>query len=140
MRRWIIPLMLGFGITLAFLIGQRMSTDAMAVVIGVAVGVAASVPMSVLLVALLRRERGGSGRPEPMPGPQHQVQPFNPYGQMPYGQMQQPAVIVINPGDLMNRQMGQQYTPLPPPDMMQDGGLRKLRVVGNDDEWTKGDW
>lgn len=37
-------LMLGLGVGLAVIIGQRMSTDAMAVVIGVAVGVAASVP------------------------------------------------------------------------------------------------
>jgi hypothetical protein len=48
---------LGFGITLAYLMGQRMSQDAMAVVIGVAVGVAASVPMSVLLVALLLHDK-----------------------------------------------------------------------------------
>ncbi|MGQ9768224.1 MAG: hypothetical protein ACUVSS_13120, partial [Anaerolineae bacterium] len=57
MTKLIVPAMLGFGVTLALIIGQRMSTDAMAVVIGVAVGVAASVPTSLLLVALLRRQR-----------------------------------------------------------------------------------
>jgi hypothetical protein len=46
---------LAAGVTLAVLIGQRMSTDAMAVVIGVGAGVVASVPTSILLVALLRR-------------------------------------------------------------------------------------
>jgi hypothetical protein len=107
-KRWVIPLMLGFGVTLAYLIGQRMSTDAMAVVIGVAVGVAASVPMSVLLVALLRRE---SGRREAA----HQPMPAG-YG---YGSQQQP-VVVINPADLLNRQQGPTYgltgpmTALPP--------------------------
>jgi hypothetical protein len=136
MKRWIIPLMLGFGVTLAYFIGQRMSTDAMAVVVGVAVGVAASVPMSVLLVALLRRDRRG-GRVEPMPPPP--PQPYGPYGQ-PYGQLQQPSVIVINPSDLLNRQGNQQYTPLPPPTLTQDGGMRKLRVVGNDDDWSEAEW
>ncbi len=65
MKKVIVPLMLAFGVTLAAFIGQRMSTDAMAVVIGVAVGVAASVPTSLLLVALLRRERTGAWRAEP---------------------------------------------------------------------------
>ena len=55
MKKAIPLLLLGFGVALAVIIGQRMSTDAMAVVIGVAVGVAASVPTSLLLVALLRR-------------------------------------------------------------------------------------
>jgi hypothetical protein len=55
MKRIIIPLMLGFGVTLALVIGSRLTADDMAVVLGVAVGVAASVPISILLVALVRR-------------------------------------------------------------------------------------
>jgi hypothetical protein len=55
MKRIVVPLLFGFGMTLALVIGQRMTTDAMAVVLGVAVGVAASVPTSILLVALVRR-------------------------------------------------------------------------------------
>ena len=55
MKRLLPPLLLGFGIALALIIGKRMSTDAMAVMVGVAVGVAASVPTSLLLVALLAR-------------------------------------------------------------------------------------
>jgi hypothetical protein len=50
-KKVVLPAMLGFGIALALIIGQRMSTDAMAVVIGVAVGVASSVPTSILLMA-----------------------------------------------------------------------------------------
>jgi hypothetical protein len=68
-KKVVLPAMLGFGIALALIIGQRMSTDAMAVVIGVAVGVASSVPTSILLMALLRRERAGisTWRQEPPP-------------------------------------------------------------------------
>ena len=69
MKRVIVPVMLGFGVTLALVIGQRMTTDAMAVVLGVAVGVAASVPTSILLVALVRRaQRETGGRLEPARG------------------------------------------------------------------------
>jgi hypothetical protein len=122
MKKWIVPLMLGFGVALALIVGERMSTDAMAVVIGVAVGVAASVPTSVLLVALLRRER--------RPYQAEQMPPPPP----PYPQMQQPQVIVLNPG--MLAQGGNQgYLPLPPADFGQEAGLNRLRVVGDASDW-----
>lgn len=127
MKKAIIPLMLAFGITLAAIIGQRMSSDAMAVVIGVAVGVAASVPTSLLLVALLRRERVGGWRPEPPTS-----QP---------AQLQSPNVIVLNPADLMGQRREQPYVPLPPPELgATDGGMRRLRIIGSDDEWNTSDW
>ncbi len=123
MKHWIVPLMLGFGITMAVLIGKRMSTDAMAVVVGVAVGVAASVPTSLLLIALLRRERQSWHREEPPPPPYPMMQ-------------QQPPVIILNPNDLARYNGQNPYVPLPPPQLMDDGGLRRLRVVG-DDDWNE---
>jgi hypothetical protein len=48
-------LLLVFVVTLAVVVGERMSTDAMAVVVGVVCGVAAGIPMSVLLMLALRR-------------------------------------------------------------------------------------
>ncbi len=127
MKRLAIPLCLGFGAALAFLIGQRMSADAMAVVVGVAVGVAASVPASILLVALLRRERRG-WQSELLPA-------GSGYGNLA-SQSPQPNVIVLNPGDLWGqRQSTAPYIPLPP-EMPVDGGLRRLHVVGDDDDWA----
>ena len=120
MKKMIVPLMLGFGITMAVLIGQRMSTDAMAVVVGVAVGVTASVPTSLFLVALLRKERSTAAWPP----------------ELPPGYQQQPNVIVVNPGDLGSGRNGQTHVPLPPPELQFDGGMRRLRVVGDDDEWS----
>jgi hypothetical protein len=128
MKKALVPLLLGFGVTLALIIGQRMSTDAMAVVLGVAVGVAASVPMSLLLVALLRRERGGGWRPEASPVPPPA-----------YPQLQQPNLIMLNPADLLGPRREPPYVPLPPPEYGQDGGLRRLRVVGDDDDWSAGE-
>jgi hypothetical protein len=124
MKKFVVPLMLGFGMALALVIGRRMSTDAMAVVIGVAVGVASSVPTSLLLMALLRRERtmmslgGGAERGSPALG----------------AQPAPPSVVVLNASDLMG---GRQAAPIPMPPigLVQDGGLRRLRVVGEDEEW-----
>jgi len=131
MKRVIVPVMLGFGVTLALVIGQRMTTDAMAVVLGVAVGVAASVPTSILLVALAQRgraQREAGGRLEPASAAQAA------YALPP---QQQPNIIVLNPGDLLGQRNGQSaYLPQPPAELLQDAGIRRLRVVGDEDEWT----
>jgi hypothetical protein len=122
MSKVIIPVMLGFGVAMALIIGQRMSTDAMAVVIGVVVGVASSVPTSILLMALLRRERAGtSSWRQETPPPQ---------------QIQSPNFIVLNPSDLVNGRTPQMQVPIPPPGYGSDGGLRRLRVVGDEDDWS----
>jgi len=123
MKKLALPAMLGFGVALAFIIGQRMSTDAMAVVIGVAVGVTASIPTSLLLVAMLRRERavGTNWRTEaPFPQPQ----------------LPQPNIIVLNPADLSAGRNSQMQVPQPPLGLQLDGGLRRLRVIGDDEEWN----
>lgn len=124
-RNIAIPFMLAFGVALAAIIGQRMTTDAMAVVVGVAVGVAASVPTSLLLVALLRRER--------RPNPETPAQT--------YQQLAPPSNAVIldtaQLAALLKRQPA--YMPLPPPNANDGGGMRRLRIVGNDDtaDWEE---
>lgn len=127
MKRVVVPLLLGFGVALAAIVGWRMSTDAMAVVIGVAVGVAASIPTSLLLVALLRRERGAY-RNEPPPEAYRRELPAA------------PNIIVIDPAQL-GRTGGQAYpqVPMPPPEYLQEAGMRRLRVVGADNDWGAGD-
>ncbi len=67
----------GVGVALAVVVGNRMSPEAMAVVIGLICGVAASIPLSLLVGAL-----GG-------PGPRQDAarRPAEP-----------PAVIVLGPG------------------------------------------
>jgi hypothetical protein len=109
---------LAFGLALAVIIGQRMSTDAMAVVIGVVVGVVASVPTSVLMVALLRR---GQRRPDSPPAPP-------PYG-YGYPPVQVPPVM-LDPTALFGRMqppgptmtVGENFQLLP--STQQDGRFR----------------
>ncbi|MCB9131070.1 MAG: hypothetical protein H6647_09025 [Anaerolineales bacterium] len=57
MRRVIGLTVLVAAVALAVVIGQRMSTDAMAVAVGVVFGVAASIPTSLLVVAATRGRR-----------------------------------------------------------------------------------
>lgn len=129
MKKVIVPAMLGFGVALALIIGQRMSTDAMAVVLGVAVGVAASVPTSILLLALLRRtQREVAWRPEPAQTEQHM---------RALAQPAQPNIIVLNPADFVGqRGAPPPYIPQPTLELTQDAGMRRLRVVGDDDDWS----
>ena len=55
-----------FGITLAVVVGSRMSAEAMAVVVGIVCGVAAGIPTSVLLLVTMgsrdRRRHEGEDR------------------------------------------------------------------------------
>jgi len=47
--------MIAFGITLAIIIGQRLSSEAMAVLLGVVTGIVSSVPTSLLIVWIATR-------------------------------------------------------------------------------------
>jgi len=54
-RKAMIAVALAFAVTLAAVIGNRMSAEAMAVVVGVVCGVAAGIPMSMLLIFIINR-------------------------------------------------------------------------------------
>ena len=61
MRKALIATALAFVVTLAVVVGNRMSTEAMAVVVGVVCGVTAAIPMSLLVLAVSsRRNRHSS--------------------------------------------------------------------------------
>ena len=62
MKAAIVAGLVGFWAALAVVIGNRLTADDMAVVLGVAVGVAASVPVSILLVALVQRAQRSTDR------------------------------------------------------------------------------
>ena len=58
MKKIAIVAVIAFAVTLAVVIGNRMSTEAMAVVVGVACGVIASIPASLLILAVSGRQNG----------------------------------------------------------------------------------
>lgn len=83
MRKVMIVVSLAFAVTLAVVVGKRMSTEAMAVVVGVVCGVAAGLPMSMLMVLILNRRGENELRPYEQSGGR-----YGPY----------PPVVVIQGG------------------------------------------
>jgi len=65
---------LAFAITLAVIVGQRLSSEAMAVMVGVIAGVAASIPTSLIVVWFATRTTTPRAAPE-APRPAQQAEP-----------------------------------------------------------------
>ena len=115
-RQIAILLGLVFVVVLAIVVGKQMSTEAMAVVVGVVCGVAASIPTSVLLlVAFGRRDRQSC----------EEIERRN-------RQRDYPPVVVIQGGAPQALSPAQQagYWPAPMPGSATN---RQFHVVGGDD-------
>ncbi|MEZ4767477.1 MAG: hypothetical protein R2844_03520 [Caldilineales bacterium] len=134
MRRLIGVTILVAGVVLAVMIGQRMSTDAMAVAVGVVFGVAASIPTSLLVVAATRsrREEGYRLRRDELrpPPPPPQIYVVNPGGQSGQGSVPW----------LANGMQGQ-WPGVPGSDGLYAAGQppRRFKVVGEDERWLEED-
>lgn len=105
-----------FAITLAVVVGKKMSAEAMAVVVGVVCGVAAAIPTSILLlVVFTRRDR-------------QQLDEM----QARSRQQGSPPVVVIQGGSPQALPPGPQagYWPAPQPG---PAANREFHVVGGDD-------
>jgi hypothetical protein len=85
MRKAAITILLAFAVTVAVVVGNRMSAEAMAVVIGVVCGVAAAIPMSLLILLVSRRR-------------DRRVEDYRPHGQPTGRDRAYPPVVVIQGG------------------------------------------
>lgn len=120
-KKWIGAGIVLFLITLAVVIGLRMSNEAMAVVIGVIFGVAASIPTSLIVVAVAwRRERAVNNGNSPVRRPAQDALP--------------PSVVIVNPGGMGTAGPYRQPAYLPQPDLQWGQSPRQFRVVGDPDE------
>ncbi len=110
-----------FAVALAVVIGNRMSADAMAVVVGVVCGVLASVPTSLLLIWALGR-RGQPAGTEAGGGAGQRAN--------------YPPVVVVNPGPGYGYG-AQGYGPPPTPPLDRSlpapGSPRTFKVVGDEE-------
>ena len=107
-----------FVVVLAIVVGQRLSTEAMAVVVGVVCGVVASVPVSLGLLLLLGRLPTPHGN-ERTEGPRRES----------------PPVVVVTPGAVQPSWPGLSYgNPTPWPLSRQPGQERVFRIIGGEDE------
>ena len=117
MKKLIALILIAFTVTLAVVVGNRMSTDAMAVVIGIVCGVGASIPTSLLIMAVTsRRETKEEQR-----------------------QASFPPVVIVNPGH-QGGQAPNYYQPPSLPPALSQGGPRQFRVIGQEDTVIDGQW
>jgi hypothetical protein len=100
---------IAFSVTLGAVVANRMSGEAMAVVIGVVCGVLASIPMSVIILILTRRrgERDAERRRETYP-----------------------PVVVINPG---SQQPQVNQLPSTFPTYPLEASPRQFKIIGQDE-------
>lgn len=103
-----------FIVALVVVMGTRMSSDAIGVLVGVIAGVAASVPTALLLIAVTR------------PRADEEPQVYEERRQMT------PPVIVVAPGSAP--QVMPQYGGAYPQQLSSAPGRRRFRVMGYDDE------
>lgn len=119
MRKVAVVLLLAFVVTLAVVVGGRMSTDAMAVVVGVVCGVAAGIPMSVLLMlALHRRDRQAEEPPYAQMGGRYAVP--------------SPPVVVIQGGTPAANNVPPPYYPMHT--AVGEPTHRQFRVIGEGED------
>ncbi len=130
---------MAFVMTLAYYVGNRLSTDALNMAVGVLCGMAASIPVSVgLLLALMRKRNDEADDDDEMENDPHPTvaQP------MPRpGQQQQPQIIVIAPPQGQPYPGQANYYPLGgatnytyPPVMNEDViDSRDWRIIGDDE-------
>jgi len=118
MRSFLIGVVIVFCVTLAVVIGNRMSTEAMAVVIGVVCGVAASIPVSLLILLATHAGRGSD-----------QV--------ASQGHASYPPVVVIQGGQPLQLGQGQApYAPFLPAvtNPQGSGQQREFTIIGDDSQ------
>ena len=119
MKKFLFIAGLAFAVSLAVVIGTRLSSDAMAVVVGIVCGVLASVPTTTLMVWVLRQREKQEAQ----------------WRQSQMGQY--PPVVVVN-GQSPNGQNG--YPALPSlPASATISGSRNFKVVGQENTEAMGD-
>lgn len=109
MKRGLLFISFAFSISLALILGLRISSDALAVIIGVILGVLASLPTTLLLVFVSSRQQ-------------------NKLNQPPYPPGQHPPVVVINASDKPPA-----YAPSALPPAYPANGTRRWTVIGDEE-------
>ncbi len=108
-----------FAVALAAVVGNRLSNDAMAVVVGAFCGLMASVPFTIALVIALKQNWGQPPAPRDDFGAQ--------------GYLRQPPVVVIAPPQQMSAPYTAGAGPLYlPPSVPAPGAPREFKIIGEE--------
>ena len=116
-----IVLLVVFTVTLAVMVGNRLSAEALAVLVGIVCGVAASIPTGLLIMAITRR-------PDSAPERRQYQETQRPSRPSP---REYPPVIIVNPGG-SGPTMSQWLPPIP--QALAPGEGRRFRVIGQEEE------
>jgi len=126
MRNGIFLVVIAFAVTLAIVVGNRLSNEAMAVVVGVVCGISATIPISVGLLIAASRHWGQSEGPREI-GYDYEARRY----------AAQPPVVVISPPQVAQSPYTYPYYPnrtfsLPAP--MNDAPLNahQFKIVGEE--------
>jgi hypothetical protein len=122
MKKFFFMAGLVFAITLAAVMGARMSPDALAVVIGIVCGVVASIPTSAMLVWVMRHR-------DKQEAQMAQMRPFS---------GQYPPVVVVN-GQGTNGYGSPYGGPVLSPGSYPAPAPRNFKVIGQENTETVGD-
>lgn len=110
----------GFAIALGVVTGNRLSSEAMAVVVGVVCGVLASIPMSIMILLLTRRmSKPARSSEASMPGQ--------------YGPSYPPVIVVQSDGGGQRRQLEPPWDA--PAAVENQPWRRSFTVVGDEENW-----
>lgn len=145
-KQLIILLAVAFVVTLGVVVGTRMSSDAIAVLVGVIAGVAASIPCALLLLAVTRRQQAEASEHPDAYGRYRDSGP----GRGAYDRPAAPPVIVVTPGSTAP----QQIAPWGTTSTLVDGtafnpyayghaqpqGQRQFRVMGYEEADSQAGW
>jgi hypothetical protein len=107
-----------FAITLAIVVGWRMSSEAMAVVIGVIAGVAASIPTSIIIIWITLR--GKPSAPPPIPRRE--------------AESDQSRIIVVNATSPPAPRYSNSTLPSPYPEGDPQRPTRRFTIIGGSEE------
>ena len=124
MRNGIILTGIAFAVALAVIVGNRLSDEAMAVVVGAVCGISASIPVSVALVIAASRNWGREQGPREVEYD---------YGSHRYAP-QQPQILVVSappqpPQPPYGYSPNQYYLPPGAPDV---GAPRNFKIIGDE--------
>ena len=123
MRNGLILAGLAFAVALAVIVGNRLSNEAMAVVVGAACGISASVPVSIALVIAASKNWGREEGPREI-GYDYESRRYAP---------QPPQILVVSPPQQPQPPYGfapsQYYLPPGAPDV---GAPREFKIIGDE--------
>ena len=147
LKQLILLVAVAFVVTLGVVVGTRMSSDAIAVLLGVIAGVAASIPCALLLMTVTRRQQTAVHEPYPaVSDPVHTRYDdcrdslySGSYARHPAP----PPVIVVTPGTPWSSTPGADGATLSPYAgyaSAQPQGQREFRVMGYEEPESQADW